>query len=111
MWLMTATALIAGAHMRWGIGLLGWLVPVPAMRYLRTKAGWRSRTLLAIALVSGWTLATLKIATPPLSPWFAVPIGLQLGLEQTVGYLSWDAIRRRVGEPIAALSFAAVMTL
>jgi apolipoprotein N-acyltransferase len=39
-----------------------------------------------------------------------VPVGLLSGLEQAVGYLTWDAVRRRVDSRLAAFVFAAVMT-
>src|SRR5690349_3660820 len=101
---------IAAAHMRWGVDLLGWVAVVPALRYARTRHGWKSAAVLTITLIVAWTVATLKITTAPLSPAFALPVGLTLGLAQAVGYLGWGWLHWRVSATVASLAFAAAMT-
>ena len=42
--------LTAAAHLRWGIGLLAWVAPIPFLRTLRLSPGWRPRLLLALVV-------------------------------------------------------------
>ncbi len=51
LWLVLGVALIAAAHMRWGVGVLGFIAPVPFLRYLRLTTGWQRRLLFLAVLV------------------------------------------------------------
>ncbi|HMI90162.1 MAG TPA: hypothetical protein VK509_02310, partial [Polyangiales bacterium] len=109
-WLSLAggTALIAAAHLRWGIGPLAWVAPVPFLWMLRHSPGWRARVALVGALFAGFSLAMLKITTAPLNPAFALLFALPLALFQGGAYLLWDRIRRNTSETVAVLSFPAL---
>jgi hypothetical protein len=48
-WLILGTALTVGAHMRWGLGAMAWIAPIPFLRYLRLKQGWKSQLLVLAA--------------------------------------------------------------
>ena len=80
--LVAGVLLIAATHLRFGIGLLAWIAPVPLLVYLRRKKGVAARLMVAAALMIGWSLATLKIITEPLSPVFALFYGVPIGLIQ-----------------------------
>lgn len=101
--------LIAATHFRFGIGVLGWITPLPLLLYLRRTTGVRSRLVLVGALMVGWSLATLKITTVPLSPVFALFYGVPLGLLQAIAYLGWDRLKAaRVGLWIFPALMAAI---
>ncbi len=106
-WLLVAVALIALAHMRWGVGALAFLAPVPLLGWLRANPGWRARALAGLALFGGLSLAVLKIITPPvpllIAPMFALPMALLMW----TACLAWDVARRRGPRWIAPLVFAA----
>jgi len=85
--------LTAAAHLRWGIGLLAWVAPIPFLRTLRLSPGWRPRLLLALVLAATWTLATAKIVTDPLPAAFAL-VGVVIAGFQLSAFLAWDAVRR-----------------
>src|SRR5689334_15516753 len=105
-WLLlgSGAALIAAAHMRWGIGALAWIAPVPLLVALRRAERWRDRWLVVAALYLGFALATAKIATAPLSPAFALLFALPVALLQAAAYLLWDRVRRGGHETLALLS-------
>lgn len=109
LYLALGALLIVAANLRWGVGVLAWLAPLPLMRFLRLAPGWRPRMALAVALPVAWTLAVVKIITAPL-PFAAAPgFGVPVGLFFVAAYLAWDALRRRADDWRAALSFPALM--
>jgi len=106
LWLALGTLLLVGAHVRFGLGALAWLAPVPFLHYLRCTRGLKSRALFAVAMVIAWNLAVAKIVTPPVPfafvPLFALPLAVLLGAP----YLLWSWVRS-AGETAASLVFAA----
>lgn len=66
LWLALGTLLLAASQLRFGIGALAWVAPIPLLRYSRTCSGWRGGLALGAASFVGWTLAVAKIATAPL---------------------------------------------
>jgi len=108
LWLAIGTALIAAAHLRWGIGPLAWVAPVPFLWVLRRSGGWGARLAVIAALFAGFSLAMLKITTAPLNPAFALLFALPIAVLQGGAYLLWDRIRRSTNEVVAVLSFPAL---
>ncbi|MBL9016721.1 MAG: hypothetical protein JNL83_21215 [Myxococcales bacterium] len=106
--LVAGCALAALAHLRWGVGALAWLAPIPLIHYLRETTGWRSRVLFATALTLAWVAATAKIVSAPLPPAFAL-LGVAFGLIQVAPYLAFDALRRRLGDRIGVVLFPALV--
>ena len=111
LWLVSGVALIALTHFRWGVGALAWVAPVPLLVYLRSTSGFRSRALFSVAVIVGWTLATLKIISAPMPAALAMAFGVPIALFQLVPYFSWDFLRRRCRPWVAALAFASVGVL
>jgi apolipoprotein N-acyltransferase len=107
--LALGAALTVGANMRWSIGILAWVAPIPFLRYLRLTRGWRSGALFVLAGILTWTLTTAKIVTDPLPLAFAL-LGVAFALFQVAGYLAWDGVRR-VAPGRATLAFPAAMVL
>jgi apolipoprotein N-acyltransferase len=106
-WLAAGALLLGLSQMRWGVGVLAWVAPIPFLVYLRATRGARARLLVALALFAGYTLAVLKIVTAPLplalAPLFALPTAaLAAG-----AYLAWDLARRRSPAWVPPLVFAA----
>jgi len=92
--LALAAILIAATHMRFGFGILIFLEAIPVLFYLETSRGFRSKALLFVFLVLGWSLATLKIVTAPL-PWFiAFGYGLPLATFRYGSYLAFTPFLR-----------------
>ena len=88
-WLVAAALLIGGAHMRWGVGALAWLAPVPFLDYLRATRSAASRACFALALFAGYTLAILKICTAPIPPLMSLVFALPTTLLMLVAYQAW----------------------
>lgn len=101
--------LITFSHMRWGIGLLAWLAPVPFLLFLYQTKSKKSRLIIIGAMCLAWTLATTKIVTDPLPLVLALGYGIPLGLIFSAGFLFWDKLRHRVPNVLNGIVFAAVM--
>ncbi|MCA9707435.1 MAG: hypothetical protein KDK70_16405, partial [Myxococcales bacterium] len=48
-WLGLGVLLLAASQMRFGLGILAWIAPVPWLRHVRITQGWRPRLALAAA--------------------------------------------------------------
>lgn len=101
--------LIIAANLRWSVGLLAWVAPVPLLRLLRLRGGWTGRLLVLLALSVGWCAATWKIATVPLPSSFAL-LGLGFALFNWAPFLVWEKVRSR-SEVLAPLAFAAAVVV
>jgi apolipoprotein N-acyltransferase len=106
-WLVAGVALLGLSQMRWGVGALAWVAPIPFLIYLRATTGARARLLVALALFAGYTLAVSKIVTAPLPPTLAPLFALPTAALATVAYLAWDLARRRSPAWVPPLVFAA----
>lgn len=111
-WLVLGTALTVGAHMRWNIGAMAWIAPIPFLRYLRLRQGWKSQLLVLAAMLVAWALTCMKIMTAPVpmavAPLYALPMVLFLGLP----YLGWDVLRKMGGDRLlTVLAFPAMMVI
>jgi len=109
LWLLLGAVLTAAAHMRWGIGLLAWVAPIPFLRYLRITRGWRSRGLFVLAEAVAWTAATAKIVTFPLPFAFAL-VGVVVAVFHVAGTLTWDGVRR-ISPRWATLAYPSAMVV
>jgi apolipoprotein N-acyltransferase len=106
-WLAAGAVLLGLSHMRWGVGVLAWVAPIPFLIYLRATSGARARLLVGLALFAGYTLAVLKIVTAPLPPALAPLFALPTAALATGAYLAWDLARRRSPAWVPPLVFAA----
>ncbi len=109
LWLALGTLLLAGSQLRFGIGALAWVAPIPFLRYRRYRSGWRSNIALGGASFIGWTVAVAKIATAPLPLWMSVLFSAPVALALSTPYFLSRAIRDQLGERGAVLGFAALM--
>lgn len=109
-WLALGAALIAIANVRWGVGALAWIAPVPMLRYLRLTKGAASRALFVSAVTVAWIVAIAKIVSAPLPLGFSL-LGIPYALAPCVGYLGADVVRRRAGETWGTLAFPALMVV
>lgn len=106
LWLIAGAILTAAAHMRWGVGALAWIAPIPFLIYLRATGGIASRAWFALALFAGYTLAILKICTAPIPPVMSLVFALPTSLLMFTAYLAWDMAARRGSIWLAPLAFA-----
>ncbi len=111
-WLAAGALLIALSQLRFGIGLLAWVAPVPFLRYLRQRGnGWRSWLAVSAAAYAGWAAAVFKIVTAPvpaaMAPAFALPMAIAFVLPMG----AWAWLRPRVGEPLALIAYAAAVAM
>lgn len=106
-WLFLGVALVASAHMRFGVGALAWAAPLPLLGWLRRNHGVRARVLFGVALFGAYTLAVAKICTDPLPLLFAPAFAAPTALLALLGYLAWDQARRSGPGWVAPLVFAA----
>jgi apolipoprotein N-acyltransferase len=111
LWLALGAALLVASQLRFGIGVLAWIPPIPLLRYLRLASGPRAILAVMGTLLVAWSAAVAKIATAPvpiaMAPLFGVPIGLALALP----YVVWARVRSRVGEARGVLLFASTSVL
>ena len=106
-WLIAGALLIGAAHMRWGVGALAWIAPIPFLIYLRATQGAASRAWFALALFAGYTLAILKICTAPIPPIMSLVFALPTTLLMLVAFQAWVLASRRGWTWLAPLVFAA----
>lgn len=106
-WLLLGGALVVASQARFGIGLLAWIAPIPWLRYLRLRSGWRARLAVLGAATVAFSLTFLKIITAPLPPVFGLAFGVPVGLVLVAPYLLTPTLRR-LGEPHAVIGFGAL---
>ena len=106
-WLIAGALLTGAAHMRWGVGALAWIAPIPYLIYLRATGGAASRAWFALALFAGYVLAVLKICTAPIPPAMSLLFALPTTLLMLTAYLAWVIAIRRGPTFLAPLVFAA----
>ncbi len=97
--------------MRFGLGVLAWVAPIPWLHFIRITGGRASRVAFVAVGIVAFTLATLKIVTAPLPAALAAAYGLPLALAHCLPYLGWDALRRRLGETWGTIAFPASAVL
>lgn len=103
--------LLVLSQTRWGVGALAWVAPVPLLAALRLRPDRGFRWALTGLSLLAWTLATLKIVTPPVPALIALGYGIPLALVHLPGYALWDALVRRGRDSLAVFAFAAVSAL
>ena len=92
--LVFGTIIIALTHMRFGIGMLVFLEPIPFLFYLEKSKGFKSKSLLYLALLTGWSLATAKIITAPLPMVLSFGYGLPIALFKFLPFLVFMSLRK-----------------
>lgn len=107
-WLFLGTLLVAATHVRFGLGALAWIAPLPWLRYLRLTHGWRSRATLSAVFAVAWTLAIAKILTGPMPLVMALLFSLPLAAFQLLPLLAWGGLRARLTPRTAPLLFASL---
>ncbi|MCP4448153.1 MAG: hypothetical protein GY811_22870 [Myxococcales bacterium] len=107
---MGALLLIA-SQVRFGVGALAWVAPVPWLQYLRITQGWKSRLAFVGVAWLAWVLAIMKIVTAPVPAVMSLAFGTGIGLMLIAPYLGASWIRRRLGENAATLGFASFMVV
>lgn len=110
-WLLLGAALIVLSQLRWGLGLLAWLAPIPLLHWLRHARGVGDRLLFTAVVLAAWTLAVGKIVTEPLPLVAALGFGVPFGAFQAAAYLIADALRRRLAAPLGLLAFPATLVV
>ncbi len=108
-WLLLGVVLTALSGMRWNIGLLAWVMAVPFLIYLRQARGWRDQVWLLAALQLGVGLQVAKIVSEPVS-WLMVPLfSVPMAFSVWLGYVAFEALRRRLGDGWGLLLFPALV--
>lgn len=109
--LVMGALLLVASQMRFGIGVLAWVAPVPWLQYLRTTRGFRSRLAFVGVAWLAWVASVLKIVTGPVPPIMALAFGTGIALALIGPYLGANWIRRRLGENAGTLGFACLMVV
>ncbi len=103
--------LLVASQMRFGVGILAWVAPVPWLQYLRTTHGWRSRLAFAGVGWLAWVVAVMKIVTFPVPAVMSLAFGTGIAIALVAPYLGANWIRRRLGENAGTLGFASLMVV
>jgi apolipoprotein N-acyltransferase len=117
LWLVLGLLATTFGHLRWGVNLLAWIAPVFWLHHLRltaTRPSRRERFAGFLAFLGvwilAWILASLKLATDPISPARALMFALPIALLLAWPYLLWIAlVRRGATDMRATLAFASAM--
>lgn len=110
-WLVVGIVLLVASQMRFGIGVLAFVAPVPFLAYLRHTTGARSRLWCGLALAVAYVLATLKLVTAPLPMAFALAFATPFALSHGTAFLVSDALRRRAPRWMSLVIFPSLMVL
>ncbi|MFO0696259.1 MAG: nitrilase-related carbon-nitrogen hydrolase [Polyangiales bacterium] len=109
-WLALGILLVTLGELRFGIGPLAILAPIPFLVFARRSTAKRAAWVLP-AYVLGWTLATAKICTAPLPLVAALGYGIPLGLGRALAVLVHRALAPRLPERVAFLPFPVALVL
>lgn len=97
-WGLAGVVVTALVGLRFNVGLLGWVVLVPWLILARRCAGVGGWAKLAGLVQLGAFLQILKMVTPPI-PWpMALAYSVPLALVTTLVLLSFESLRRRLGD-------------
>jgi apolipoprotein N-acyltransferase len=110
-WLALGVLFMALAGNRFGVGVVGWVAAVPWLVHLRRTTGWKARLLLFGALQVGAFLNIAKIITDPLPWFFALMFSIPTAIGAFLGYLAFEALRRRLGDRWGVVLFPALVVL
>lgn len=112
LWLLLGLVLVVASQLRFQIGMLVWVMPVPFLHYLRRTTGWASRAKFLGVMFLAWSLAVAKIVTGQIPLAMAPLFGLPIMLFHALPYLVWNVIRKRTGKGfIPSLAFASLLTI
>ncbi|MFT3711354.1 MAG: nitrilase-related carbon-nitrogen hydrolase [Archangium sp.] len=105
-WLSLGVLLVGLAHMRWGIGALAFVAPIPFLVFLRAARGARDWAWFGLALFLGYCVAIAKIITAPI-PFLLVPaFALPIAALAFCAYFAWSMTRSFAQRWVAPLVFA-----
>jgi apolipoprotein N-acyltransferase len=91
MWMpVLGAAIIALAHMKYGVGFLAWIGYAPMLYFLKEKKGVWYRVLLFFVMTLAWSLTTFKIISPPIPWFFAFLFSPVIAFFHIAGILVWD---------------------
>ena len=86
--------LITLTHMRFGLGMLVFIEPLPFIIYLNRTKGIKSKLLVLAFLFAGWSLATAKILSDPI-PWFIMfAYGLPLAIFKFLPFMGYSYFKK-----------------
>jgi apolipoprotein N-acyltransferase len=111
-WLIVGCIFLFLSQMRWGIGPLAWIAPVPLLRYLRLTSGFKTRLLFCLALFATYILTIVKILSGGPLPVMAAPqFAAVPALAMILACLAWDTVRRRTRSTWVTLVFPAMSVI
>jgi apolipoprotein N-acyltransferase len=108
-WLLLGAALLVASQLRFGMGVLAWVAPLPFLRYLRLRGRLRDGVWVALAIVAAWVVAVAKIVTAPLPLAAIFGFGLPIGAMLAWPYLAWHAAHRHLPQWAGPCVFAGLM--
>lgn len=90
-WFLFAGMIITSlAHMKFGVGFIAWIGYAPILFVLKEKRGVKIRLLIYLVMVIGWTIAVLKIISPPIPWFFSFFYSPVIAIFHYAGILFWD---------------------
>ncbi len=109
--LLMGAFLLVASQMRFGVGILAWIAPVPWLYYLRITHGWKSRLAFVVVAWASWVAVVLKIVTHPVPAVMALAFGSGIAVALIAPYLGANYLRRRLGPNAGMLGFASLMVV
>ncbi len=89
-WLLLGIASFSITHMSFSVGLAAWVSNVPFLLYLSLSKGWKEGIWFALALITAWSLAILKIVSPPMPYLMVFLFALPISLFHLPAYWVWS---------------------
>ncbi len=93
---------------RFNLALVGWIAAVPWLLALRHLRGWRLWLLLFGALQLATFLNIAKIVTEPIPLLFVPMFSVPTAMGSFLGYATFEALRRRLGDVWGLVLFPAL---
>ena len=108
-WLLLGMALLFASQLRFAMGVLAWIAPIPVLRYLRFNGSLRCRAAACLAIVLTWVLTVAKIVTAPVPLAASLGFGLPVGAMLAWPYVAWASTRRHLPKWTGPAVFACFM--
>ena len=95
-------------HMSFSVDFFAWFANIPFLLYLSLTKGLKTRILFVFTLIIAWSVAILKIVSPPMPYLMLFLFSIPISLFHLPAYFVWDKFKKHSW---SVLLFPAVFTI